>query len=97
MIIKNKYIPVKDFVAMAVWPAIFVREGRDFTKGLQNHETIHFKQQKELLLIGFYLLYFIFWIKYGYRNMPFEKEAYDNQGNLNYLDSRKRYAWIKYL
>lgn len=94
-VIKNKYIPVKKFVAMAVFPLIFVREDRaeEFTKEVENHEKIHFAQQKELFLIGFYLLYLFYWIKYGYRNNPFEKEAYTYQGFNDYLKIRGKFAW----
>lgn len=82
---------------MAIWPIIFVRSDRKISEKIINHEKIHFKQQKELLLAGFYILYLIFWIKYGYRNIPFEKEAYDNDDNLKYLETRKHFAWIKYI
>lgn len=34
--------------------------------------------------------------RYGYRNSPFEREAYDNSLNLHYLDTRKRKAWKRY-
>lgn len=61
-----------------------------------NHEKIHWQQQLELLIIPFYILYIIFWIFYGYRNMPFEREAFDNDENQNYLKSRKMYSWVKY-
>ena len=27
--------------------------------------------------------------------IPFEKEAYDNDKNLDYLETRKRYSWLK--
>ena len=45
----------------------------------------------------FYILWFIFYLIYGYRNIPFEKEAYDNDNNLNYLDDINLFAWVKYL
>jgi hypothetical protein len=54
-----------------------------------NHEKIHLQQQKELLVIGFYIWYFIEWCFKGYRNISFEKEAYDNESNLDYLSHRK--------
>lgn len=65
-----------------------------------NHETIHFQQQLELLVIPFYILYvlnffynFITGDKEPYRNIVFEKEAYDNENNLEYLKTRKMYNW----
>lgn len=69
-----------------------------------NHESIHWKQQLEMLIIPFYLWYFIEWIikifiygKKAYVNLSFEREAYDNDDNLDYLKTRKHYAWVKYI
>lgn len=60
-----------------------------------------------LSVFAFYILYVIEWfVKFiiyklnthkAYRNTSFEREAYDNERNLNYLDSRKFFAWIKYI
>lgn len=71
-----------------------------------NHELIHSAQQKELLWIPFYIIYLIEWIillcRYAnwnkaYKNISFEKEAYKNDKNLNYLNIRKPFAqWRKY-
>ena len=33
----------------------------------------------------------------AYRNISFEREAYDNEKNLSYLDTRKPFDWMKYL
>jgi len=69
-----------------------------------NHETIHIEQQKELLVIIFFLLYFTEWFiklfiygKKAYRNISFEREAYTNEDNLEYLKTRKRYSFLKYI
>lgn len=32
-----------------------------------------------------------------YLNISFEKEAHENDKNLNYLNERKFYSWIKYI
>lgn len=96
MIIYNKYLPFKGFKAMAIFPFIFVR-GTKVSKKTLNHEKIHFAQQKELLIIPFYLIYVIEWAFKGYRNISFEKEAYSNEANKDYLQDRKNYSWFKYL
>ncbi len=66
-----------------------------------NHERIHDAQQRELLWIPFYILYVMEWIvrlfQYGnfdraYRNISFEREAYSNDRDLNYLDRRKSFS-----
>ena len=109
MIIKNSKIPkllsiVIDVYAIALWPFVFIRdEGDDITI---NHEKIHLAQQRELLLIGFYVLYGGFWLynliktrnkSDAYYKIPFEKEAYIRSNELNYLEKRKSFAWTKYL
>lgn len=51
----------------------------------------------------FYYWYFIEWLvrifKKGnaYRNISFEREAFDNDDDLTYLATRKRFAWWKYI
>lgn len=71
-----------------------------------NHESIHTDQGKEMLWLFFYLWYIIEWairlIQYrdqskAYHNISFEREAYLNQSNLEYLQSRSFWAFIKYL
>lgn len=72
---------------------------------LLNHERIHIRQQLELLVLPFFLLYVGEWLvlrwKYkdgdqAYRNISFEKEAYAHANNLTYLKQRKAYYWIQY-
>ena len=72
----------------------------------KNHEIIHYKQTVELLFVGFWVLYFMFWVwglliyrngAKAYRMIPFEKEAYSNEGDLDYLKKRKLYSWVKYV
>lgn len=67
-----------------------------------NHESIHWKQQLEMLIVFFYLWYFIEWIikiftssGSAYRSLSFEREAYDNENDFNYLETRKHFAWFK--
>lgn len=90
IIIYNKLIPFKGYKAMCIWPFIFARDKLNVID--INHESIHGKQQLELLIIFFYLIYLIEWLFKGYRNIFFEKEAYSNQNNLEYLKNRKWFA-----
>jgi len=96
---------------ITLWPFIILREVHNSTNfwrnratRIINHESIHIKQQAELLVIPFYILYILEWfIKifiYGsttkaYYAISFEREAHSNDKNLDYLESRKSYAWIK--
>lgn len=61
--IVNKYIPFGKFKAMAVWPFIFLKKNLPFKETDVNHEMIHGAQQKEMLLIGFYIAYLFSWLK----------------------------------
>ena len=59
-----------------------------------NHEAIHDAQAKDCGgYLWFHLLYLWQWARYGYRNCPFEQEAYRNATNLGYLETRKPKAW----
>jgi beta-lactamase regulating signal transducer with metallopeptidase domain len=95
---------------ITLWPWIILREkyrDNSYQEKLKitiNHESIHIKQQAELLVIPFYILYLLEWfIKlfiYGtksYKNISFEREGYYNAKNLEYLKNRKFWAWIKYI
>jgi hypothetical protein len=71
-----------------------------------SHEAIHQKQWNELTWVVFMLWYSIeFMIKLfkykkchsTYRNLSFEREAYANDRDENYLKTRKRYAFLKYI
>ena len=105
-IIYNKYIPFKGFSAIAIVWAIFVRNDVRVTTNVLRHESIHLRQQKEMLVIFFFLWYGIEWlirlIQYrnamtAYKNISFEREAYSHQAELDYLEIRKPYSFIKYI
>ena len=36
-------------------------------------------------------------VDHAYRNISFEREAYSNEKNMDYIESRKIFAWIKYI
>ena len=91
-IIYNSIIPFKGYKAITLWPFIFVRKEYSFNNIDLNHEKIHLKQQIELLVILFFLIYLIEWIFKGYRNISFEKEAYRYEEDLGYLKTRKHFA-----
>lgn len=55
-----------------------------------------------LSLIMFYIIYIIEWLiklPFGnsYYKISFEREAYNNEYNLEYLKTRKIFSWIKYI
>lgn len=50
----NNIIPLKGFVALTMWPLLFIRKAAAwlFDKVDENHENIHGAQQKEMLIVG---------------------------------------------
>ena len=81
---------------IAIFPFIFINPDVELTSKLINHEKIHIRQQLELLVIPFYIWYFIELYRKGYMANRFEREAYGNEHNLNYLKRRKCYSFMKY-
>jgi len=107
MIVVFKYLIPKNYSGLTIFPFIFLRNKKSNNDELfLNHEKILLKQQIELLWIFFFVWYFIeygirlFQYKnhdFAYKNISFEKEAYKNEQDLNYLKSRKTFSFLKYL
>lgn len=107
MIIISKYFIPKGFIGIAIFPFILLSH-RSYAQDAIciNHEKIHLKQQLEMGVIFFYIWYGIEWvfkyIKYknaqqAYQNLSFEREAYAQERNLNYNNTRKYWAFLNYL
>ena len=105
-IVRCSWFPPKGYKAiMLVWWLV-VKTNAVITAKFINHEEIHGRQQKEMLVLPFFLWYGLEFVlrllqfrnwHTAYRNISFEREAYANETNLGYLSERKRYAWIHYL
>jgi hypothetical protein len=89
--------------AVTIYPFIFIKS--KYKKTTLNHEKIHIAQAKELFVFGFYIWYlFSFLYQFlnrfnyhdSYRNIIFEREAYGEDNNLDYLNKRKRFNFLKY-
>lgn len=109
-IIYNRFIPFKGFLAINLFGTLFVKQEKGkkkpyISKKTINHESIHTEQMKELGYVFFYIFYFIEWLfeiilppyNKAYKDISFEEEAHNNDKNYNYLKTRKRYSWIKYV
>ena len=102
----SKIIPFKGFYAINLFGTLFIREEykeQPISETTLNHESIHIAQMKEMWYVFFYIWYFIEWLlllfsvgKYAYYRISFEREAYDNEDNLKYLETRKPFSWFKY-
>lgn len=102
--VKNSLIPFNGYCAIAIWPFIFVREGKKITDTVINHERIHGRQQIEMLIVPFFLWYLVEWVVKlflgsgnAYHRISFEREAFENEKDFGYLKNRKHYAWIRFL
>lgn len=95
--------PMRRYAAINLFGVFFVHPDVRVTKTLINHERIHTAQMREMAYIFFYLIYLIEWLLRlvmkgnAYMSIGFEREAYANEHNYNYLEKRKHYAWVKYL
>lgn len=103
-IIISKYLVWPSKIAWAFYPFIFIKDKKYISDKLINHEKIHLKQQLELLIIPFYILYIFLYIinllslkPNAYRQIAFEKEAYEKEKHLSYLEIRKPFSWLKYI
>ncbi|MGY3054542.1 hypothetical protein ACVWYG_002749 [Pedobacter sp. UYEF25] len=104
---KAPFLVVKVLPAfgMALFPFILLKsEAHKNNKVLINHENIHLRQQLELFILPFYVLYLsnylINRLKYkghyeAYKNIIFEKEAFHNERDLAYLSKRKWFGWMQ--
>jgi hypothetical protein len=97
----------KNFNGITLWPFVILKHPSLKKDAVFiNHESIHLRQQAELLLVLFYVWYgieFIFrWFQYknrlkAYRNISFEREAYQHEQDFEYLKNRKFFGFLKFL
>lgn len=107
MILVFKHFFYRNYVGLSLWPFIILKEDAlKKDEALINHERIHLKQQRELLILPFYILYISEWLlrtllyldSYrAYQNISFEREAYANEGDKDYLSRRKTFGFLDYL
>ena len=72
---------------------------------LVQHEAIHLRQQAELLVVPFYLVYGLEYLvrRWGqthaqaYRALSFEREAYTHEATPGYLAGRRFWAFLKFV
>lgn len=105
-IVYNNIIPPHGFKAITLWPFVFVRNNckKRFSSMDMNHENIHGEQEKEMLLLPFFLWYLAEWLvrliqyrdkKKAYHAISFEREAYQHQWDMDYISNRKKFTWFK--
>ena len=92
---------------MALYPFILFRSSTYATdQVMMNHELIHHRQQLELLILPFYILYLLHYLlnrfryadhQTAYRNIVFEREAYAHDADAGYLKKRPWFAFIAFI
>ena len=107
MIIISKYLVPKGYSGLTIFPFVFLkRKDLYYDAVLLNHERIHLKQQLELLILPFYIIYLteflvrlIFYRNWNlaYKNISFECEAYANESNFQYIKQRRFWYFLKYI
>jgi len=108
---ENSKIPVwlSKISPIEIWAlsfAFWVWCRGELSEKTRRHETIHYQQQIELLFVGQWILYGVFWLiglircrsgKKAYYENPFEREAYTHDKYPNYLSIRPWYNWRHYV
>ena len=107
ILIVFKYLTPRGFRGLTFYPFVFLADKDDkLNKVFINHEKIHIRQQLELLIVPFYLWYFTEYLirllqfrnrKKAYYAISFEREAYANEKDLEYLNSRPFLGFMRYL
>ena len=107
LIIVSRYLIPKGFRGFTFFPFVFLKYRKDTdNEVLLNHEKIHIKQQLEMLVVPFFIWYFLEFLyrliqfrnrNIAYKNISFEREAYENEKDLNYLQSRPFWRFLKKL
>ena len=106
-IISSNILPFKGFSAINLFGIIVARKDcLPLSKRIINHEAIHSRQVKELLFVGFYIWYVLEWLirllyfrnsHKAYKTICFEKEAFENDADTNYLNYRKKFSFLNYI
>jgi hypothetical protein len=98
------HVPFLWVSGMALFPFVLVRTKQPDAV-LLHHERIHLRQQLELGIIPFYIWYLLEYLirrwQYNthydaYRNISFEREAFENEHDLTYWKTRNWYGFLSY-
>jgi hypothetical protein len=107
ILLVTKYLIPRGYNGLTVFPFVFVKNEKDRNNFiLINHEKIHLRQQIETGILLFFIWYFFeFLIRFllyrnrskAYRNICFEREAYANEKDLEYLKSRSFWKFLNFI
>jgi hypothetical protein len=102
-----KYLIPKGFRAFTFFPFIFLLDKKDkFNPVLLNHERIHIRQQAELFIVFFFIWYGMEFLirlvhyqnrREAYHAISFEREAYKNEKDLDYLKKKSFWSFLRFM
>jgi len=103
----NRFLLRKNFMGITLWPFVILKNKQLKENNVfLNHERIHLRQQGELLVLLFYVWYVTEFVvrlfqyqnrHHAYRNISFEREAYTNEKDLQYLNRRSFWSFLQYI
>ncbi|SRR5690554_3783082 len=107
MVYISKILIPRGFRGITLYPFIVLKNKEDKNNSIIiNHEKIHLRQQAEMLVVLFYIWYGLEFLirllqyksrQMAYRNISFEREAYQNEKNTTYLKERFFWKFLKYI
>ncbi len=96
----------KGYIGITIFPFVFLKhKSLAKNKVLINHEKIHLRQQIELLIVPFFIIYIVEFLvrliqqknwNLAYKTISFEREAFQNDAKLDYLKKRPFWNFINY-
>lgn len=95
-IYNSKLAKLINVEAIMLYPFIFY-EDKQPSQILKKHEMIHVMQLRKIGFFSFYLSYVLYYLAglllyknsyYSYRNIPYEKEAFENQNFISMFDEK---------
>jgi hypothetical protein len=107
ILIVFKYFTPKGFRGITFYPFVFLVDKNDkLNPRFVNHERIHIRQQIEMLVFPFFIWYGLEFLvrlvqyknrRTAYYNISFEREAYQNEKDPDYLKQRSFWRFLKFL
>ena len=107
MILCSRYLVPNGYLGLTIFPFVFLKNKKlKEDAKLINHESIHLKQQLELLILPLYVWYIIEFLLrlcyyknwyLAYKNISFEREANANESNSKYMYQRGFWQFLKYI
>ena len=103
-IVYCRWLPARVHMAVTIMRWLIVRKkmANKLSPVVLNRHHILYAQERELWYVGYAMLYaamflmnlLVMWdVNRAHKNVPFIAEAYTNERKLDYLSSRKRFAW----